>query len=502
MMWLLVTTILMGYLYVLGLGMPLVGPDEPRYAEVAREMFLRWDWITPTLGGHNWFEKPSLLYWLQMLSYSVFGVSEFAARLGSAVFGLATSFALFFLGMYREGGYRLQKDHAPLPYWMLAVPAFSLGLIVFSHGGSFDIIVTFPLTAALVSFYMWFLAADRGRPPGKRIPFLAAFYFFAGVAVLAKGLIGIVFPAAIVSFFYLLRREFPKKEFVVGVLWGALVTIGVAATWYLPMYLRHGWEFIDQFFVQHHFERYISNKFKHPQSFWFFWVIFPLMTIPWLPFFFAGVWKYGKSVVRDWKPLVLKKAKRPSERPDPLAVFAFAWMLVPLVFFSFSGSKLPGYVLPSVPAAAILAALYIEKFASRSRTKEMLCRATVIAMFFVCFLLFLFVVPKYADEDSAKSLVRAVDKAGFKEKRIAGFLSRNHSLEFYAAGRLYRSEDGELKEFKTPKEIADLARTQADGTAIVISPEWVVKRLEKDPSLETKVIARRGEYIVLSARRK
>src|SRR5688500_17177424 len=83
--------------FFLGLNMPLVGPDEPRYSQVAREMFERGDWITPTLGGFNWFEKPALLYWLQIASYNVFGVSEFAARFGSALSGLGTVAALWVL---------------------------------------------------------------------------------------------------------------------------------------------------------------------------------------------------------------------------------------------------------------------------------------------------------------------------------------------------------------------------------------------------------------------
>src|SRR5687768_1584571 len=88
--------------YFVGLTMPLVGPDEPRYAQVAREMFERGDWVTPTLGGYNWFEKPALLYWLQIASYNLFGVSEFAARFGSVLFGLGTIAALWILGRHIE----------------------------------------------------------------------------------------------------------------------------------------------------------------------------------------------------------------------------------------------------------------------------------------------------------------------------------------------------------------------------------------------------------------
>ncbi|HEV8590816.1 MAG TPA: phospholipid carrier-dependent glycosyltransferase, partial [Pyrinomonadaceae bacterium] len=84
--------------YFFGLTIPLVGPDEPRYAQVAREMYERADWITPTLGGFNWFEKPALLYWLEIVSYRLFGVNEFAARFGSALFGLGTVLCLWIIG--------------------------------------------------------------------------------------------------------------------------------------------------------------------------------------------------------------------------------------------------------------------------------------------------------------------------------------------------------------------------------------------------------------------
>src|SRR4051794_22730622 len=84
--------------YFFGLTIPLLGPDEPRYAQVAREMYERGDWITPTLGGFNWFEKPALLYWLEIASYKVFGVSEFSARFGSALFGLGIVLCLWILG--------------------------------------------------------------------------------------------------------------------------------------------------------------------------------------------------------------------------------------------------------------------------------------------------------------------------------------------------------------------------------------------------------------------
>src|SRR6476659_297327 len=90
------------FTYFFGLTIPLLGPDEPRYAQVAREMYERSDWVTPTLGGYNWFEKPALLYWLEIAAYNVFGVSEFSARFGSAIFGLGTILSIWVLARYRN----------------------------------------------------------------------------------------------------------------------------------------------------------------------------------------------------------------------------------------------------------------------------------------------------------------------------------------------------------------------------------------------------------------
>ena len=163
---------------------------------------------------------------------------------------------------------------------MIAVGATSLGLIVFSRGASFDITVTFPLTASMTSFFLWYLAAERNESRTRRTVLLMLFYFFAGLAVLAKGLIGVVFPAATVGFFYILKRSLPRKELLLSLVWGPAVTALTAAVWYLPMYLRHGWDFIDEFFIQHHFQRFTSNKYKHPQPFWFFFAIFPLIDHP------------------------------------------------------------------------------------------------------------------------------------------------------------------------------------------------------------------------------
>src|SRR5215204_4433758 len=117
--------------YLTGLTIPLLGPDEPRYAEVAREMFERGDWVTPTLGGFNWFEKPALLYWLQIVSYSIFGVSEFAARFGSALFGLGTVAALWILGRNVTAANNEQRTTNDFANWLALIAGSTIGLIAF-----------------------------------------------------------------------------------------------------------------------------------------------------------------------------------------------------------------------------------------------------------------------------------------------------------------------------------------------------------------------------------
>jgi 4-amino-4-deoxy-L-arabinose transferase-like glycosyltransferase len=149
--WLLLFLAVVSF-YLYGLGrLPLVGPDEPRYAQVAREMFLRRDLITPTLGGHPWFEKPVLLYWVMIASFRAFGVSEWSARLGPAIAGLLTIAAVYWLSRRLE--LKQASEQQGFGFFSALVIASSGGLIVFSRGASFDIVVTMTVTFAL-SFFL------------------------------------------------------------------------------------------------------------------------------------------------------------------------------------------------------------------------------------------------------------------------------------------------------------------------------------------------------------
>ena len=250
-------------------------------------------------------------------------------------------------------GRDVDKDFGNL---LAVVAASTLGIIVFAHGASFDVIVTFPITAAATAFFIF---ERKGRTLA-----LPAFYFLVGVALLAKGLIGIVLPYTIVGIYYLISWRPPSKKFLLSVVWGTALALAVAAVWYLPMYLTHGYTFIDEFFIQHHFQRYTTNKYLHPQPFYFFFWVLPLMTIPWLPFFIAAIIRWLLDIFhhRDTETPGNKMGLEVKQ----LRLFAIAWLVVPLLFFSFSGSKLPGYILPAVLPAIVITGMFLERLITKN----------------------------------------------------------------------------------------------------------------------------------------
>ncbi len=470
--------------YFAGLDMPLVGPDEPRYAQVAREMFNRGDLVTPTLGGHHWFEKPALLYWLQIGSYSLLGVTEFAARLGPALFGLGTVLSLWVLGRSLDVNSRDDVKNGSFAPWLALMGASTLGIIVFAHGASFDIIVTFPMTAALVSFFIFDQARTRNFR-SSTLPLLS-FYFFIGIAVLAKGLIGIVFPFAIVGLYHFLSRKLPNKAFVISLVWGTLLATAVAATWYWPMYARHGYEFVDEFFLQHHFQRFTSNKYQHPQPFYFFYWVLPLMTIPWLPFF-------GAAVARTIRGLFRGFSAGGSTNSSPLLFFAWAWLLVPLVFFSLSGSKLPGYILPVVPAAIVVTVLYVYGLVMSSVRWQNIVLGLAGLTFVVLIAVALFAAPRFAERDSVKSLFDAANARGHVSEPVLMFLRISHNAEFYAAGRLVRDEEGKQRRVMTKEELVSELQTLG-GRAVILVPTEYVAQLSVIEEIETEVLGNNDEF--------
>jgi 4-amino-4-deoxy-L-arabinose transferase-like glycosyltransferase len=448
--------------YLYGLGqLPLLGPDEPRYAQVAREMFLNRDLITPTLGGHTWFEKPALLYWLIAASFKVFGVSEWSARLGPAICGVLTILALWCVG---------REVDRSLGFWSLVVTASCLGLIVFSRAASFDVVVTMTTTWSLA----FFLLNELPMTKRKRL-LLVGFYSFVGLSLLAKGLVGIVIPFGVVAFYYLLRRQWPQTSVLISLIWGIPLALAVAALWYGPVIARHGWSFIDEFFVQHHFARYVSNKYHHPQPIWFYPLIILMLALPWTIHLIAALAK-----VRSWN-------WRGDDSLSVLRVFSLAWLLFPIVFFSFSGSKLPGYILPAVPAAALLVSDRLT--AVRNSKWPLLTAGTTAALVLI---VLHFAAAPYANRESVRDLLALADARGYANARVLAQRSDDRSAEFYAHGRVIYGANGEPVTFD--EVLVDQARAWG-GKFVVFLPVEHAENLRGANGIE--IIGDNGKTAVL-----
>jgi 4-amino-4-deoxy-L-arabinose transferase-like glycosyltransferase len=456
---LLFTIIIAFYLYGLG-KLPLLGPDEPRYAQVAREMFIAGDLITPTLGHHTWFEKPALLYWMIAGSFKVFGVNEWAARFGPALCGLLTIAAVWFVGREID-----REEPRGFAFWSVVVTASCLGLIVFSRAASFDVVITMTTTWALALFLLHELRNRR--------LFLAGFYVFVGFSLLAKGLVGIVIPFGVVGLYYVLRRTWPSRSMILSLFWGMPLALAVSAIWYGPVIARHGWTFIDEFFVQHHFARYVSNKYHHPQPIYFYPVIILMLGLPWTPYLIAAL-----ARVRSWK-------WRGDDGLSIARVFSLAWLLWPLVFFSFSGSKLPGYVLPVIPAIALLASDRLTRIFN-PRWPLIIAGATVVLVVIVLN----FGAARYANRESVRDLLLLADARGYAGAPVIAQRSDDRSAEFYAYGRVLYGPDGE------PVTFDEITVDQARGRKFVVMiPIEYVENVRGVKTIE--VIGNNGKMAVL-----
>jgi len=506
--------------YSYGLGsLPLLGPDEPRYAQVAREMFLRGDLITPTLGGHTWFEKPALLYWLMIAAFKVFGVNEWAARAGPALCGLLTVAAVWRVASAVQ---RRTDQATNFSFWSTLVAASSLGLVVFSRAASFDVVITMTATWALAFFLLHELS------PQKSV-FLIGFYICVALSLLAKGLVGIVIPFGVVGLYYLLRRTWPERPVWLSLMWGVPLATAVSAIWYGPVIARHGWSFIDEFFIQHHFARFVSNKYHHPQSLYFYPAIILMLALPWTAYLIEALAK-----VRSW-------AWRGNDSISIVRVFSLAWLVMPIVFFSFSRSKLPGYILPALPAVALLVAdrfihsdarwpmratgaiclaLAVAGFvyAFRSGEISMLCASAIAVPLLsaavasaatrnertafpvmVCGSTFVFVAlllicaaPPVARRESVRDLLLLADVRGYANAPVLAQRSDDRSAQFYAHDRVIYNAEGEPITF----DEVTLEQARALGSRLVVLiPAEYANDLKGAPGIE--IIGDNGRIAIL-----
>jgi 4-amino-4-deoxy-L-arabinose transferase-like glycosyltransferase len=310
---------------------PLANPDEGRYSEISREMAQNGDWITPRLNGIKYFEKPPLQYWASALSFRLFGENEYTARLYVALAGFATIALVGFAARRlwdRDTALASMIALACSPYFM------ALGGIV-----TLDMGLTLWTTATLLCY----LGAEhaRDRPATQRRWMLFAWAAMA-LAVLSKGLVGIVFAAAAVFLVMVVTRDWRALRRL-RLVPGLVVFLAIAAPWFVAVSMANA-EFAEFFFFHEHLSRFLTTTHRRTEPPWYF---LPIVAAGFLPWMFA----MPAAIARAWR-------EEGGRAFQPLRV-VLLWTAFVVLFFSASGSKLPAYVLPVFPPLALVLGRYL-----------------------------------------------------------------------------------------------------------------------------------------------
>ena len=345
-----------------GDGLGLAGADEPRYAQIAHEMLARFDaahtlharlsaCVTPYLYGRPWLEKPALYYWRAMFFFQDFGVHDWSARLPSATFAFIMA-ALIYLHMrrFRPGGH---LDAA-------LITVACAGIMGFARGASTDMQMAAPLAIGLLGWYAWYETGSKF--------WLYDIYFFTGLATLAKGPVAPFLALLIIAAFAFLRKEWSILR---RSLWwpGIALYFAMVLPWFVAVQHQNP-TFFREFFLQHNLERFATDRYHHTQPFWYYFAVVLVALMPWSVLAVRALIDGVQTSVAEWR---LRRScsgcPQPSRTGDAFPEFLVLWALIPILFFSFSKSKLPGYVLPAIPPITILTGDYLFR-----RRKAGICR--------------------------------------------------------------------------------------------------------------------------------
>jgi len=302
-------------------GVPLLDPDEPVYAETAREMLQFHDFLSPRLYGEYWYDKPPMYYWLTAGAFQLFGVNEFAARFPSALLAL-----ICVLYVYSDSSRLFDQRAGMMGALVLAT---SIEFFYLGKAAVTDITLTFFLTLSLLSFkvkrYYWF-------------------YIGAALATITKGPIGLLIPAAVVFIYLLVTRNFSELG-KMKIPAGTVLYLVITLPWYLMMYQLHGNPFIDTFIGFHNITRFTSPE--HPEGLlWYYFIpVLILGFLPWTAVMVQALWKALFDGREDSRKLI----------------FLLIWAGFVFIFFSISRTKLISYILPMYPPLAMVVGWYINR---------------------------------------------------------------------------------------------------------------------------------------------
>ncbi|MCF2149023.1 glycosyltransferase family 39 protein [Desmonostoc muscorum LEGE 12446] len=351
----------------------LIDETEPLFAEASRQMFITGDWITPFFNGDTRFDKPALIYWCQAIAYAIIGVNEWAVRLPSAI----AAFGLICLAFYTVQWYLAKQDELEqvsrptrrylISFLAAALMALNGETIIWARIGVSDMLLTGCMASVFLCFFVGYAmggwknaggaggAGEAGGAGGERItnaPFpnnwYLGCYVLIAAGILTKGPVGIVLPGLIIFAFLLyvgkLREVLWEMRPVVGI----LIIFGLSVPWYALVIWRNGWNYINAFFGYHNLERFTEVVNGHSAPWYFYFVIVLLGFAPYSVYLPVAIFRLKFWQRSHWRSL---------ERFQQLSLFAWFWFAGIFGFFSIAVTKLPSYVLPLMPAAAILVAL-------------------------------------------------------------------------------------------------------------------------------------------------
>ncbi len=306
---------------------PFAMPDEGRYVGVAWSMVQSGDWLVPRLDGLPFFHKPPLFYWLSAAGMSVFGLNEWAARLAPLA-GAWAGCAALYLFMRRWSG----SHRANVALLVLATQPLFYGAAQYAN---LDMLVAGCIAVTILCGAHAVLLQKAGLPNRWAV---LTMWAFAGLGLLAKGLIGAALPALVLLVWLVPARAWRG---IATLLWwpGPIVFLAVAAPWFVLMQLHYP-EFFDYFFVEQHWNRFTATGFNNPQPWWFYPAVLLVGVLPW----------------SGWLPRAVRSWWGAGVGLGSIRLLMWSWLVVVVAFFSMPTSKLVGYVLPVLPALAWLTA--------------------------------------------------------------------------------------------------------------------------------------------------
>jgi len=381
-----------GVAFVANLGnIGLVDETEPLFAEAARQMTVTGDFVTPYFNGDTRFDKPPLIYWLMALAYRAIGVNEWAVRLPSALSAIAlTCLGFYTLSKSEESSatdsvtdltdvrkqeeerdtefppplsHSLTLPHSPTLPLFLSTPWIGAALIALNpqtiawgRTGVSDMLLVGCMCSALLAFFLGYALEEEREKAGfstvstSRFPnkWYLTFYVLIALAILAKGPVGIVIPALIIGCFALYLGNFRQLWREMRPVSGILIILSIALPWFILVILANGQTYIDSFFGYHNFQRFTQVVNRHSAPWYFYFFVVLLGFAPWSIYLPVAI-----ARTRFWQRSYWRRQPRSAQ----LSLFALFWFGCIFGFFTISVTKLPSYVLPLLPAAAILVTL-------------------------------------------------------------------------------------------------------------------------------------------------